>query len=84
VIATVADDGDWLIQLRERAILKSLRRAMAYAPSAPIVVANACSVPTSFAKGIAMERWRLAAIATIIGVLILTFVFAEILGAPGM
>lgn len=57
---------------------------MAFAPSAPIVVANACSVPTSFAKGIAMERWRLAAIATIIGVLILTFVFAEILGAPGM
>jgi len=31
-----------------------------------------------------MERWRLIGIATIIGVLILTFVFAEMLGAPGV
>ena len=31
-----------------------------------------------------MERWRLAAIVTIIGVLLLTLLYAEMLGAPGM
>lgn len=31
-----------------------------------------------------MERWRLFAIMIIIGVLVLTFIVAELLGGPGM
>jgi hypothetical protein len=31
-----------------------------------------------------MERWRLAAIVTIIGVLLLTFLYAAMMDAPGI
>lgn len=51
---------------------------------ASTLVANMCSAHIRLVKGFTMERWRLIAIVTIVGVLILTFVFAELLGAPGV